>query len=86
MLEFLTIQLNIESIEEDMMNFREMRFSGRSVWVQCDSKSNKLLYAGYRIETVGDKYLLKTAKSEIEVYNSFAGAVNAAIELEKNNI
>ncbi len=69
-----------------MMKFREMRFSGRSVWLQCDSKSNKLLYSGYRIETVSDKYLLKRAHSEIKFYDSFSGALNAAIEMEKNNV
>ena len=69
-----------------MMKFREMRFSGRSVWLQCDLKSNKLLYSGYRIETVSGKYLLKRARTEIEIYNSFPAALNAAIEMEKNNI
>jgi hypothetical protein len=68
------------------MNFREMRMNGRSVWIQTDKETKKTLFSGYRIETVGEKYLLKKSRREIQLYKSLMGAINAAIEIEKDNI
>ena len=67
------------------MNFREMRFPGKSIWVEVNEK-NKQAKNGYRITTEGDKYLLTLGKSEIQYYNSFAGAVHAAIEHKSLNV
>lgn len=67
------------------MNFREMRFPGKSIWIETNEK-NKQIKNGYRISTEGDKYLLKIGKREIEYYSSLAGAVHAAIEHKTLNV
>ena len=67
------------------MNFRELRFSGKSVWIECDN-NNLQVRNGYTIETVADKYLLTHHKQEISFYNSFADAVHAAIEHKNLNV
>jgi len=68
------------------MNFREIRMNGRSIWVETDKENKKTLFSGYRIESAGDKYILKKSRREIQIFNSLAGAIHAAIEIEKDNI
>lgn len=68
------------------MNFREMRMNGRSIWVQTDKENKKTLFSGYRIESAGDKYILKKNRREIQVFNSLSGAINAAIETDQDDI